>query len=822
MENVSISIEPDEVTEPGDIEDPPPLGGIGSIGGIGGIVGTIKPIFPEPPGVVHVSPITLPDFSLGRHRSLVRPRSTTRGKIKTGRSYIEFHILLKPEDEPIVAYNDAVLLDGFASSQPIAKLLLDPPKDSEGKNASYIYDYLHQLNIQSLEIRVDVRGVKNLILENDSGVLNPAKPFLPFGPVPKKGSKFYIGSNEVFQKSLQTIDLDVRWGDLPEESFKSYYSAYKKNNVPIVGNNCDFKAELSLLGNGEWIVEKYTDSKGVEHNQKKKLFNSCEGAIDTKRLFTYQKSAARPAVVTPFTQYEVNRQYGFLRMELLTSFLHNLYPTVLADAITNKGTIPNTPYTPLMTELTLNYTAKEFIDYSSLDTSKNNVKVEVEQLFYITPFGYVEFMPITSSAPHTAITASHHLLTDFPVTNDGNTYAEGTLYLGIEKLKPPQNLSILFQVAESSADPGSKAPTVYWSYMVNNRWKAFADAEILADNTNGLLTSGIIRFAIPKAITNNNSLLPGGLHWLKASVKENTASISKLIAVKPQAVVASFHNDGNDLSHLGSALPAETISKLKQRDTKIKSLSQPFASFGGQLPERDHAFYRRVSERLRHKGRAITIFDYERLVLEQFPAIYKVKCINHTQENNEFSPGNVRLVVVPDLRNKNAVNPLRPRATVNMLQEIERYISGLSSDFVNIEVSNPQYEEIRVSLKVAFHEGYDQGFYLQQLELDIIKFLSPWLYDDAADISFGGRIHRTWILNHVEEQEYVDFVTDFRMDHLLESLSETSGSQIGSRLDVEEAIVQSSSSVLVSSKAHIIKLANQPVCENETFGEDDA
>ena len=56
---------------------------------------------------------------------------------------------------------------------------------------------------------------------------------------------------------------------------------------------------------------------------------------------------------------------------------------------------------------------------------------------------------------------------------------------------------------------------------------------------------------------------------------------------------------------------------------------------------------KRISERLRHKGRAITRFDYERITLEQFPEIWKVKCINHTlglanttyQKDLELAPG---------------------------------------------------------------------------------------------------------------------------------------------------------------------------------------
>lgn len=819
----------------------------------------VTPPVPVQPDITGVfDDVKFPPRAFSRRvidNNLIFKMETSAGKVlekQKGPPYIEFVVCLKPEDEAVVAYNDEVLQDGFASSLPIVKfalILSGGNKNDERSTAHYAYDYLSKINIESLEINVDVKGVRNLILENDVGVLNPAKPFHPFGAVPKKGSKFYIGSNEVFQKSLETVDLKITWGDLPENSFHEHYAEYKDGNKFIVNNNCHFKAELSILHKGTWTVEKKTTDNKKKYfipnirtnvfnedktasitfskfvfkpevmknvtNQKinSNLFKECGGLVKQEKYFSYNNSIKRPNRVIPITRFDVGLQSGFMRMELLTSFLHNFYPTALAKAvITNGATIPNIPYTPLITELKLNYTAKETLKANSSDNL-------IEQLFHITPFGQVEFLPFSIPSDKSVKVEemiSQHLLTDFPVSMDSkeSSSAAGTLYIGIEKLKPPQNLSILFQIAESSADPEFDVPTVFWSYLVNNRWVAFTDAEILADKTNGLLTSGIIRFAIPKQITSNNTLLPKDLHWIKASVRNNTTAIAKLIAVKAQVAVASFRNEQNDVSHLGTALPAETISKLKQRNTKIKTISQPFASFDGQLPEHDVAFYRRVSERLRHKGRAITIFDYERLVLEQFPSIYKIKCINHTKKRDEYSPGHVRLIVVPDLRNKNAVDPFRPRATVNMLQQIDRYISRLTSDFVSVEVSNPQYEEIKVDFKVAFHEGSDQGFYLKQLEQDIIKFLSPWLYDNAADISFGGRIHRTWVLNHIEEQEYVDFVTDFRMDHLLDENGL-------SRLDIEEAIVQSSSSVLVSSKTHRITLVDKLVCKETPLGSRD-
>ncbi len=789
----------------------------------------VDPVVDPSPIDPFINPISAPITPQPVISSLVAPRALTRSietrvnveaeanaepvRFLDGKhqpAYLEFKLSLDSEFEAVTAYDGAVLSGGFGTHLPMVRFMLKPHQDKY----AYVYDYLHDLEMSGLQIQLAVVGIRNLVLENDLGVLNPAKPFNPFGPVPKKGSKFYIGSNEVFSKAVSKVDLNITWGDLPDNNFATHYSQYKDTNgTSIVSSNGYFKADIAQLYGGVWRdnqVESGKDTGSAGRIGKNpsidNLFNStANGAVDATRTLSYATSLRRPERFKLFERLNAGLQYGFLSVKLKTPFLHNLYPKVLADAVSLKagGNAPNMPYTPLITELKLDYSATETVMYSVGD--KVNYNSRVEQLFHITPFGQTEIFPGTAQkAGNTLI--SHHLAPDFPLADAGDNNAQGTLYIGVDKLQPPQNLSVLFQVAESSANPGVETPpNINWSYLSHNRWVAFEEAEILADRTHGLLTSGIIRFAIPATISDDNTILPAGLHWLKASVAAHEDGIARLIAVKPQAVAASFRNEDNDLSHLATALPAESISKLKQRDAAIKKVSQPYASFDGQLPESDEAFYTRVSERLRHKGRAVTIFDYERLVLEQFPQIYKVKCINHAHEQSEFSPGNVHLVVVPDLRNKNAIDPLRPKATVNTLQEIDRYISRLSSDFVAVKVTNPRYEEIKVSFDVAFLEGYDAGFYLNQLQSDIIRFLSPWAYGDVADIVFGGRIHRTWILNHVEEREYVDFVSNFSMDHMPEMTAP--------RVDVAQAEVQSSSSVLVSAKQHDIRLADPIACE---------
>jgi len=360
-------------------------------------------------------------------------------------------------------------------------------------------------------------------------------------------------------------------------------------------------------------------------------------------------------------------------------------------------------------------------------------------------------------------------------------------------------------VAEGSEDPATAVPAIAWSYLADEEWVGFETSEITADTTNGLTTSGVIRFALPAAMTPARTVLPAGRRWIRASVAAGTAAIPQLIAVHPQAVAASFRDQGNDPSHLAASLPAETIAKLRQRQAAVRSVRQPYASFGGRPEESPEAFALRVSERLRHKGRAITPFDYERLALEAFPEVYKARCLNHTSAaDDEHAPGRVKVVVVPNLRNKNAVDPLKPRLSLNKLAVIRDFLAARATPFVKLEVANPEYEEVRARFRVRFHAGFDQGFYTRQLEADIIAFLSPWLADDAADLTFGGRLHRSAILHFVEKRAYVDFVTDFEMDHLV-------GEEVFT--DVEEAVATRSSAALVSAPTHQICLGTTS-CED--------
>jgi hypothetical protein len=202
---------------------------------------------------------------------------------------------------------------------------------------------------------------------------------------------------------------------------------------------------------------------------------------------------------------------------------------------------------------------------------------------------------------------------------------------------------------------------------------------------------------------------------------------------------------------------------LKSPIAAVKKVVQPFAGFGGRPRERDVSLTKRAAERLRHRQRCISPWDYERLLLEAFPEIHRIKCIPHASESSWLAPGHLLLVPIPDLRLKNAVDPLRPRVDLATLERIRTFAQAHAAMNVQIHARNPDYRRVRLDFKVRFRPGLSFNFYRGELEKAVIQVLAPWAFEPMRQVEFGGQIYRSVLLDVVEELEYVDFVSDFRM-----------------------------------------------------------
>ncbi len=706
----------------------------------------------------------------------IGPKSASLQTVDGKAGRYQVVVSLSADEAAVVNYAAELHGHSFDTDAPLLQLLLNQQKSGFG------YAELQNVKVGEVEIRVTVEGVSGLQLESDFGSLDPAKPFLPFGPQGKQGATFYVGSAEAFNKQLESFTLKLKWLNAPF-NFSSIYNASADGYS--VSNNSHFKAKLTAKIAGQETSSTVNlfdaDNAAAEHpitipDDGSSLASGMgsKASLQQARVISLQQTrwAIRQVqtlqLLSPihwFYPLLLTRQVaaprlrdGFVSLRLSTDFLHSRYAEVYTKRVVAAAggtlSLPNEPYTPTLESLSLSYTATSGrVDLAATDASA----ISAGQLgfFQIAPFGQRRDHSHLRSQLAFLPAKTVSLLPEYP--------HEGEFYLGLSGVEPGRNLALLFQVAEGSGDPDLDKPQVEWSVLSDNHWRELKTDELLSDGTNGLLTSGVIRFKLPEEATARNTLLPAGHYWLRAAVSENSAAISRLIAVQPNAVQAVFVDRGNDPQRLRQPLPAGSIKKLLVPNAGIKTLSQPYASFGGKMAEDDEAFRVRVSERLRHKQRPVSSWDVERLVLQNFPELYKIKCLPHSAPDSCEAPGHLSLIVIPSLQNRNAVDPLRPRADLDTLDRVKTFVTKLAGPTVSVHTANPFYQSIRVAFKVQFQQQLDFGFYQQLLNDEIVRFLSPWAFDGGSEIAFGGRLHKTVILNRIEQLDYVDYLTEFKL-----------------------------------------------------------
>lgn len=715
---------------------------------------------------------------------------------------LKFMCRLSADESKVIPYDSTIHGGTFQTESPIIKILL-----IENDKSQYAYNDLRKFRITEAKTIVNVVGLKDIVVQNELGQLDLSNPILPFGGLVKVGSSLIIGSKEVFQKILTAdLKLNIVWNGL-EDLNNSYIPSY---DVQV---NCEY-FHLNNWGKCFSSLQKLINLNHPPNNFKSNIIlsnpniafslsNKFDFSNDEPYTTQTNQRFLRLTLMNSFGQKEYQREYTRALIELAKkdSKTENVGAQFKSGVGKNsKIILKDPPYVPNFKELSLNYKAESTFSLSGRDNFENRA----EQFFHLHSFGqrerHSELMP---GAAHPA------LLSQFD--------NEGDLMIGIKNLAPQQSVSVLFQLAEGSANPLKEKQEVFWSYLYKNNWHSFAEEQKadINDQTNGLLQSGLITFFLPKKINTDNTWLDAGHIWLKASVKKDTDAICNIIDIKAQAVRLQFENNDNAADVLANPLAPNSVNKLVELTAKIKKIEQPYTSFGGKVKEQEAHFHKRVSERLRHKDRAVTIWDIEHLVLEEFPEVYRVKCLNHTRLQNlpspndnqkilnEVAPGYLLIVPIPNLQHKNAVAVLRPYTSLNTLGKISDFIKKRISPHVSLAVVNPFFEEIELKFQVSFREQIDFTLYKKILNRDILNFLSPWAFENKTNskLKFGGHIYKSVILDFVEELPYVDFVTNFQINQYI-------GSQ-KVKMNVEEAIASTALSILVSKPKHIIQEFNK-------------
>lgn len=672
-----------------------------------------------------------------------------------GQPALSLSVKVSGEAPAIIAADPALHSAGLSGARAALRCLV---KGEDGG-----YELLDGFTVERVDINVDVKGVRNLVVQNDESTLESSKPIPVFGSQPRIGSAFYIGSAEIFGKQLTGLEIHYEWKSPPDSFFEHYRAYFDFINTQLSDAfHSYYRVGVDLLYDR---VFRPLTTDG--------LFASIPGDPGTITVggFPFTTIAGyteQPDLVQP-EAFDGTSRSGFVRLVLqnpkrsemllysekapFEAFGHSVFPAryavraiELSNAPGSDPNFPKDPYTPMWTGLSLDYTASAQIHTSAVPASIG--------FFVVGPFG----------ARRAGSNAEARLVPAI----DGTA----SLYLGIASLRAPANLSMLFQIDAGTAT-GSQAlreGEIEWSYLdAQDHWQPLASSAILIDGTQGFQNPGVVSIAIPREATLEHRSMPAGLVWLRALIRRPPESAARTMSVRTQAALAVFDPGKLPLTdfaqHLKAPLPPGSIVNLLLRNANIKRVEQPNSSFGGRGGGEVADFVRRSSERLRHRNRAVTPWDLERLVLERFPDVFKVKCLAHTDETGTRRAGHTAVVVVPNLRRGGSTNPLEPRAGEVLLGQIDQYLRGLTTPFAALHVIRTAFERLRIEAKVIFNRGRDPGYFAAVLNEDLRRFLSPWAFEEGEDILFGTRIYRSEILAFIESRDYVDHIIGLRMYH---------------------------------------------------------
>jgi len=708
---------------------------------------------------------------------------------------LSIQIPLNSINEQLVSFDPSLHNGNYDTEWPCIKILLN----NEATYHPYIF--VKNWNIEYIRIVADVSGVSNLKLSNSNGEINNTIPFAPFGPIPQKGSFLRVQNPLILQKSLSSLELSIHWNGLPQiyDGFKKYYQEFYRDI-----ENDSFKAYITHTRNLE--SDTY-DSKHLKFN----LFESKDGYL--KPNLEIPVSLGDIKLNNKIIQLEGNIVPNKTSLYLVLNnpdiaFGHNIFAQIYAKAAMQSSRLfkksvplPNQPYTPLIDQLKLNYknTVKENV-LRKQDEESTNLK-----LFHLYPFGQETVFPGSVKSPFFL----------FPqIVNKGN------LFIGLQNLMPEEIVSIGFDLIPAvNFNTVTKTPKICWKFLNNNKWENFME-NVLEDGTRGLIRSGIVKLKIPSTIQIDNTRLAHGKFWIKAEYDDRTELNSRVKHIFTQAV--SVRSETILPKRLFTEKKAVKITPIGNR--QIENISAPIYLETDDSTENDMDFYTRISERLRHKNRGRTNWDIERIILEKFNRIEKVRVYGRNNYPNELVQGcTTQIVVVPKNISTNTTIAHGNKFDIDTLQEIKNYIKNYVSPFVKIEVCNPVFEELKVRCRIQFTDDLKSPILKTQLNQDLITFLSPESGESDSDSLFEKSFTKTEIYKFIKARPYVKKIKKFSVIQLINvnkkhRIIDTEDNKDSSNDTRWRLRTISAYAILTSAPLHHIEIFNSQSEEDEIKG----
>ncbi|MGP8304856.1 hypothetical protein [Vibrio sp. YIC-376] len=600
------------------------------------------------------------------------------------------------------------------------------------------YTVFRDFEFAQLLMECQVKGVTQIQLFNQDGQADPSRPFLPLGAQPKEGSYLVVASKELATKPLKSLTYHLDWSGLPQGSdgFRDHYSEY-----PFPYRNHSFRVVTEVLNNGRWE----TMDEGTQN-----LFTPKDGALERSNILTFGKISNSYTPTTqnwPQTPYspQSNIRNGLFKITLVTppdAFGHDAYGLLLSKTLTENAKskkqkpLPKAPYTPMLNSLSINYEARRKVELGDM-TTKTQCR-----MIHLHPFGEVEIYPRSDKHKFAYPRILAHYMED------------SHLFIGLTASELSGYLNLYFLLGDKAKMLTPYPSTEYqWYYLVGDQWVELPAKQIIHDTTHRFLTSGIITLDIPESINTQHTIMPSDFYWLRVSTNKGIDQYPKCHQIATHVIQVEGGQNAEDKTPPFASWQSRTKSANLGSITQLTPIQQlrPDESVGHWIT--------RTSELLRHKGRAITPWDYERLVLEQFPDISAANCFPAKQFNsNNNKAGQLLLTVMPIHSDCNH-SPCQQRyIDSTTLIAIRDYLMSVSRSHTKIEVRNPGYETIQVRCAVTFTEGIHHGLALRQLEYAIMQTLCPWNHE-GMNMGLGWQLSLSKLAAFIGQQKHVTSIS---------------------------------------------------------------
>lgn len=592
----------------------------------------------------------------------------------------------------------------FGSIFPALKVMLNTDREYRGSS------WLRKCRLRRISLRVAVSDATLLSVYNEMGQVDPSRPFAPLGIGAERGTWFVVGNYEMAVKPTHSVDLHIRWGGLPDDpgGLADYYRDYGKSI-----DNDSFRLGADYLADYKWQADPKQKPLPLFASQPPRvgLPPLARAALAAETVLENIQVGRMTPVDTDEEayDYDMRARSGFIRLTLTDppmGFGEKRYQYLFTESLIRnlfKKQAPpylNPPLQPVIERITMNYQAKQEIDLTTPSHPDGTA------FFHLYPLGCRQSWPTDTAG---AVPLFYSL------------ESEANVLIGLQNVRGGDTVRLYFDLrALREVIDVTDIPEVEWYVGDGYQWHLLPDGAVTEDTTRNLLTGGCIGFLFPEPLP-AGYYDPEGILWLRAGIRRtrnyqprirgiyaNPAELSRLLGEHPDPPGIGFRDRSKLL------FPEKEVPGLREV-LRIAPL------ISGRGAEDDIHRRIRIADYVSHRDRAVVSRDFERLVLQEFPGIMKVKCFPAGKEQ----PGRIKVVIIPR-HSPVGSGGWCPMASASLILRTKEYLEVCCSARAGIEVMNPRYEEIVVRCQVKFQAHLSPGNCRSRLKTLCDQLIAPW------------------------------------------------------------------------------------------------